>query len=592
VSRQWGFALAAIAFGGFLLRIAPLLRAGGPLAWVVDYDEGVYFSASALLFRGVLPYRDFVFVHPPGLLYVLGLVSWIGDPAHAFAAARVLATVAGAISVFLAGRIALQAAGPSAGIAASALYATYPDAVSVERGPFLEVVLNLVCLASALLWLKRKPIAAGILGGAACAVKVFGGIWILAAVLSAERRDFPRFLGWASLAGALLVGPLFLFAPHAFVEQTLLFHAWRPPDGIVSRAARLPQILGGGHVVATILAAVALLSMLRLRATRAERFFAVACLLTALSFLASSSYWNQYNSHLAASECVLAGLGAATLMRRLDPRAAVVVALLLAIPSLRVSLLASRGGPTELPAIGAIVRDSVPASDCVVTFEPQWSLAAGRLPVIDDSYGTMLLDAVRGGVKFPDTAAAFQSPRAQPFARAQLSRCRFAILGWRGNWQMNAESRAWFTSQFVCDTPSAGDLCLWERFGLSRRTSIAFGDGWYGEEGTPPHSWRWMGARSTAKLPPLAGGARLELAFEIPRANLPATITVALNGRVVDRFVETRTTSAHAYDAEGKETQLVITTDRTVSPARLGVSGDTRELGLKLERIVWLHVEH
>ena len=95
-----------------------------------------------------------------------------------------------------------------------------------------------------------------------------------------------------------------------------------------------------------------------------------------------------------------------------------------------------------------------------------------------------------------------------------------------------------------------------------------------------------------ATLPPLAGGARLELAFEIPRANLPATITVALNGRVVDRFVETRTTSAHAYDAEGNETQLVITTDRTVSPARLGVSGDTRELGLKLERSVWLHVEH
>ncbi|HKS24076.1 MAG TPA: glycosyltransferase 87 family protein [Thermoanaerobaculia bacterium] len=593
MSRQSGFALAAIAFGGFLLRIAPLLRAGGPLAWGVDYDEGVYFSASALLVRGVLPYRDFVFVHPPGLLYVLGIVSWLGDPAHAFAAARVLATIVGAINIFLVGRIAAEASGTAAGIAAAALYATYPDAVSAERGPFLEPVLNLVCLAGALAWLRRKPIAAGILGGAACAVKVFGGIWILGALLSSEeRRDVPRFLGGAALAGALLVGPLFIFAPHAFIEQTLLFHAWRPPDGIVSRTARLPEILGGGHVVATILAAVALLSLLLLRATRAERLFAVAGVLTALSFLASSSYWNQYNAHLAASECVLAGLGAAFLMRSLDPRAAAVVALLLAIPSAWQSLIASRGGPTELPAIGAIVRDSVPASDCVVTFEPQWSLAAGRLPVVVDSYGTMLLDAVRGGVKFPDTATAFQSPRAQPLARNRLARCHFAILGWRGNWQMNAESRAWFTSQFVCDTPSAGDLCLWERWGPSHRTSIAFGDGWYGEEGMPPHSWRWMGARSTATLPALAGGARLELAFEVPQANLPATITVALNGRVVDRYVETRTTSARAYDAEGKETQLVITTSRTISPSRLGVSADTRELGLKLDRIVWLHVEH
>ena len=589
MSRQSAFALAAIVFGGFVLRIAPLLRAGGPLAWGVDYDEGVYFSASVLLVRGVLPYRDFVFVHPPGLLYVLGIVSWLGDPAHAFAAARVLATIAGAVNIFLVGRIALQAAGPAAAIAAAALYATYPDAVSAERGPFLEPVLNLVCLAGALAWLRRKPIAAGILGGAACAVKVFGGIWILAALLSGERRDIPRFLGGAALAGALLVGPLFVLAPHAFVEQTLLFHAWRPPDGIVSRAARLPEILGGGHVVATILAAVALLSMLRLRATRAERLFAVAGVLTALSFFASSSYWNQYNAHLAASECVLAGLGAAALMRRFDPRAAAVVALLLAIPSLRQSLLASRGGGvSELPAIGAIVRDSVPAADCVFTFEPQWSLAAGRLPVIADSYGTMLLDSVRGGVRFRDTAAAFQSPRAQPLVRAGLARCHFAILGWRGNWQMNAASRTWFASQFVCDTPSSGDLCLWERWGASHRTSIAFGEGWYPEEGTPPYAWRWMGARSTATLPPLAGGARLELAFEVPQANLPATITVALNGRVVDRFVETRTTSARAYDVDGKETQLVIPASRTVSPAALGVSGDTRELGLRLDRIVWL----
>src|ERR1051325_7559352 len=118
------------------------------------------------------------------------------------------------------------------------------------------------------------------------------------------------------------------------------------------------------------------------------------------------------------------------------------------------------------------------------------------------------------------------------------------------------------------------------------------GGGGDGEGGPAPHWERGRGPRSTGKLPPLGGGARLELAFEIPQANLPAAITVALNGRVVDRFVETRTTSAHAYDVEGKETQLVITTNRTVSPARLGVSGDTRELGLKLDRIVWLHVEH
>ncbi len=567
-------ALLAIALGALALRLAPLLRAGGPLAWVVDYDEGVYFSASVMLLRGVLPYHDFVFVHPPGLLYVAAITSWFHDPARAFAAMRIAAAFIGAISTFLAGRITLRAAGLTGAIAAAALYATYPEAVTAERGPFLEMALNLACLAGAAAWLRAKPFLAGLALGAACAVKVFGGIWIIAALVSGSRRDIPRLLGGAIVAGVVLVAPLFLVAPHAFVEQTLLFHATRPPDGIVARAARLPEILAGGHVVATILAAVGLLSILRLQAAR---FFAVAAVLTAASFLASASYWSQYNAHLAASECVLAGIGAAALLRF---RGAALVALLVAVPSLRQSILASRGRAPELPAVAATIRDFVPADAPLFTFEPQWSLAAGRLPMIPDTYGTMLLEATRGGAKFPDTAAAFQSPAPQTQLRARLAAARFAILGWRGNWQMNAASRAWFASQFVCDTPAAGALCLWEKAGPLQRTAIVFGDGWYAEEGLPPQTWRWMGARSVTTLPKIAGRAHLELAIEIPRENLPATIAIELDGRLLDRFTTTKTEEVRAYDAEG--TNLVLTTDRTVSPPN-----DARKLGVRLDRIIW-----
>jgi len=570
-------ALLAIALGALALRIAPLLRAGGPLAWVVDYDEGVYFSASALLLRGVLPYRDFVFVHPPGLLYVVAITSWFHDPARAFAAMRIAAALIGAVSTFLVGRITLRAAGLPGAIAAAALYATFPEAVTAERGPFLEMALNLACLAGAAAWLRRKPFPAGLALGAACAVKVFGGIWIVAALVSGSRRDLPRLLGGAIVAGVVLVAPLFLVAPHAFIEQTLLFHIIRPPDGIVARAARVPEILAGGHVVATILAAIGLPSALRLQAAR---FFAVATILTAASFLASASYWSQYNAHLAASECVLAGIGAAALLRRLDQRAAVAVALLVAVPSLRQSVLASRGRAPELPAVAATIRENVPPGAPLFTFEPQWSLAAGRLPMIADSYGTMLLDAMRGGAKFPDAAAAFQSPGPQTQIRAALAASRFAILGWRGKWQMNADSRAWFASRFVCDTPAAGDLCLWEKAGPLQRTAIVFGDGWYGEEGLPPQTWRWMAGRSVTALPRIAGPAHLELALEIPRENLPATIAIELDGRILDRFTTTKTDEVRAYDAEG--TNLVLTTDRTVSPPH-----DARKLGLRLDRIIW-----
>jgi 4-amino-4-deoxy-L-arabinose transferase-like glycosyltransferase len=239
-------ALVLIAISGMVLRLAPLFRAGGPIAHPIDYDEGVYFAASALLFRGVLPYRDFVFVHPPGLLYSLGVTSIftaVVDAAAAFAASRVVATAVGALNIFVVGCIAYRWTRMiGAAMLAAALYATYPEVVVVERGPFLEPVLNLLCLSAAYLWLvphisqvrDRRIYAAGALAGAATAVKVWGGIWLLAALASApadhRRRTLSRFAVSAAIAGFVLMMPLAVAAPENFVTDVLPFHAWRP-DG-------------------------------------------------------------------------------------------------------------------------------------------------------------------------------------------------------------------------------------------------------------------------------------------------------------------------------------------------------------------------
>src|SRR5687768_6746171 len=91
--------LLVLAVLGWLLRALPLLAAGDALRYPVDYDEGVYFSAAALLARGVIPYRDFVFVHPPGLLLVLSPAAWLSGvlgPSFAFALARHGAALVGA----------------------------------------------------------------------------------------------------------------------------------------------------------------------------------------------------------------------------------------------------------------------------------------------------------------------------------------------------------------------------------------------------------------------------------------------------------------------------------------------------------------
>lgn len=491
---RWAWLLlGAFAAGGLALRLLPLLRAGGPLAVRLDYDEGVYFSAAALLFRGVLPYRDFVFVHPPGLLYLLGLVSSLGgDLAAGLEASRFLAALLGAANVALAGALVLRRSWLG-GLVAAALYATYPEAVTVERGPFLEPVLNLACLALALAWLSprrgpRVALVAGVLCGAALAVKVWGGVWLAAALLTlpAERRaaEALQLLLGAAASVLLLVAPPALVAPGAFVEQTLLFHARRPPDGL-ERLDRLASIAGWPHLAAVVLALVALAALaagLRRggpRAPRDEAFFAVVLLVTLGGFFASSAYWPQYEAHLAPSECVLAGFGAArgwgwARRRARDGAAAAALgaalAVLLAVPSLVRSLQSSRLRVPQQLALAKALRGEVPAGACLFALEPAWGLLGGRLPereagapLVVDSYGAMLLEATRGA-RFPSAAAAFQSPASQAPLRARLEACRFVVPGPRADLQLSEETRAWFEAHYApVGAADTGELDLWRR---------------------------------------------------------------------------------------------------------------------------------
>jgi len=628
VERRAWMALFGVAALALLLRLSFLVGPGGPLAAPGDYDDGVYFSASALLVRGVLPYRDFVFVHPPGILLFYALTSWLRDPAHAFVAARLLAALVGAANALLAGAIALRAAGPLAGIAAAALYAVYPDAVGVERSSFLEPVLNLACLSSAFVWLApgerpRRPGLAGVLAGAACAVKVLGGIWVVAALVSPPRERaraaLGRFLLGGLIAGGVLVAPFALPAPASFVEQVLTFQLTRPPDGAVERSARLPEIAAGGHLGATLLAAVALIAIgiaiaRRSPVTRVERFFATATVLTIAAFLASASFWAQYDSYLAACECVLAGLGAAALVRWTPlPRSITAAALSLALialqwPSLRHLLAASRTRAPEVVALASEMRAHLAAADAPFVFDPTWALPAGRLPphgdgapVIVDTYGSMLLSAVRGGARYPHAAVAFRRAPPQPALEARLRASRFVVLGWRGEWQLRPQDRGWLAANYLCVTPDAGELCLWQRLdrpfdGLTRVApgeAVSFGEGWYREEGRPPRSWRWMGARSVTVLPGGNGPMRLYLQLHAPIDDLaaPPAIGVEIDGRLIDLISATGAQVTRSYDVDATAAdrhELVLTTNRTFRPARRHAAGDRRELGLSLQRLVWL----
>ena len=104
----FGWLLCAIVAGGALMRALPLLYFGSTGS-VADYDEGVYFAAAAAVARGALPYRDFVYAHPPGFLWLWSIMTrpWLHADAEAgFAVARWLTVAVGALNITAIGGVA------------------------------------------------------------------------------------------------------------------------------------------------------------------------------------------------------------------------------------------------------------------------------------------------------------------------------------------------------------------------------------------------------------------------------------------------------------------------------------------------------
>ena len=188
-----------------------------------------------------------------------------------------------------------------------------------------------------------------------------------------------------------------------------------------------------------------------------------------MAFLAPNFYSRHFNSHLAASSCILAGLGASriwtaihsVLPSRVRAFALALMLVSLAAPFARTSILDARSISATSVDIASSIRQTVPVEECFFAFEPQWSIAGGRLPMADltgpvvvDSCATMLLDAMATGQRFPDADAAFQHPASQARVRARLETCRFVMLGYGGERELSAESKLGSDAALLDSTPS------------------------------------------------------------------------------------------------------------------------------------------
>ena len=142
------------------LRLFTLTRPGF-LTGVSEYDDGVYLGAAIRLTQGALPYRDFAFVQPPGMLLLMtpaALVARLTTTATALAFARVLTVLASTACVPLAGNL-VRYRGALVTAVTCGILAVYPDDIAAAHTLLLEPWMNLCCLLAANAAFRRGSIA-------------------------------------------------------------------------------------------------------------------------------------------------------------------------------------------------------------------------------------------------------------------------------------------------------------------------------------------------------------------------------------------------------------------------------------------------
>lgn len=436
-------ALLVVFVTALLVRLLPT-RHGVP----VDYDEGVYVTGALLLGKGLLPYRDFVFLHPPGIL--LFLLPWgLGGPLFALQAARVVSSVLGAVNATLITRLV----GGRAAWPVAIFWIVWPELVWSERGAYLEPLLSCLGLGALLLLTRaptlRRATLAGLLCGAALLVKSWGAVWCLMALLSCPQPLRRRLVltAVATLSAGLL--PFLLASGGALFSQLVLAHVGRPPDGDHLVLARLREMFVERNPWPAILTALAI--PLVLVRGGPGRVALVGFGLVTAAFLAAPAYWNQYNAALIPFELWLLGSGLNVFFEGLPRRwwLAALAVCATALPSRRLAIAWPATTQPQLDAVAPL--RAVPQAMCA--FEVWELLLVDRLPalttpVLVDSYGQGLLDARRDGARFESAAAAFSSEAAQSTLRRQLNDCPVLRTGWRGDAQMNAATRALVEGQF------------------------------------------------------------------------------------------------------------------------------------------------
>lgn len=439
--------LVSLGIGCYQLSLPHVLT--GVLGYNEGYDDGVYLGVATRLVHGVLAYRDFVFVQPPGIAYLMAPIALLGraiGTQGSLAIARCLTVAVVAANAVLAGLV-VRSAGRIAVVVAGFSLALWPLTVTVDRTLELEPYLVLFCLIGALLVFQdgilssspRRLLLGGLAFGFALDVKAWGILPIVALLACCAvkwRRSLLPVAAGIAAGVVVFCLPFFLAAPRAFFHDIVVAQLTRQPIAGIAATSftqRLLMISGLNNLPAgtvpgpvvdalflVLIAAVAVVFGIgRRHRTPLEWFTLASALVVFVGMFESSQLYDHYAYFPAAFLALLLGvcLGRAassagrrmTLMRTVGGRriptgntaralgALAVLAVIAVLVAQDVQFAGTYLGEAsdDGPALAAVI----PPGACVLSDDPVDLLAADRFtptasgcPAVIDPFGMFLAD--------------------------------------------------------------------------------------------------------------------------------------------------------------------------------------------------------
>ncbi|MEZ0448679.1 hypothetical protein [Cellulomonas sp. ICMP 17802] len=368
------------------------------------YDDGVYFASAVAFVHGQMPYRDFLLLHPPGIMLALApfaaLARRTGD-ATALAAARAAFIGLGALSTVLVTRIARRW-GTAPMVAAALLYALSPAAAYADRITLLEPLGTVTLLGAVVLLVRASDTGApgwctwvgGAVLGLGPAVKIWNVVPVLVVVAwQAHVRGVRTALVVGSAAAAsttLVLLPFAVTAPARMLRLVVLDQLGRARTP-ASTATRLTGIAGldvtsapttgpGGAALLVLVCGLVVACAAVAWHGRRGRLWVVLLAGEVAVLLLSPSYFAHYAAFSAAALALV--VAAAVPVVPAPARVATAAALCLALGALAVAVQA----PAPVPFPAAEIRRHLPATGCIRSDSP------GALALL----GVLSRDVARG----------------------------------------------------------------------------------------------------------------------------------------------------------------------------------------------------